>query len=465
MGKMSFPSGDFINRRVDFQFSGVRLKLDLSLGLFSSAGVDAGSLLLLKSIARECALDDLKKVLDAGCGTGVLGLALAGRCPDARVMMEDRDALAAAFAAHNARLNGLENVQVRHSLMLDDSPDGGFDLILCNFPAKAGDPVLADYLRRSTGLLQEGGRGAVVIVHTLAERCGELIGACGARVIHRDASKGHAVFHYAGGRPGADGGGLGGEERPGGDGKCGPRECYIRREGKFGVKGIRYRARTVWNMGDFDMLSWRLELMGGLLRGMGGSGVPRGPRESGVSGRPGPAGRGEIMLFWGPGQGHLPMLCCAHRGAEPKRVVLAGRDRLELLISRSNLKALRPDMPIEIHGLADAGLLGGDEVWMDWGRTLGGGGQPGGCGLFVSDLSPVPRSDWAGPLRAAAARLVYPGGIWAILGRSADLAVLARLTKGWTALMDERRRGWRALVLLRNDGGLQGAVEESRKGL
>ena len=437
MGKMSFPSGDFINRRVDFQFAGVRLKADLSLGLFSSAGVDSGSLLLLKSIARECALDNLKKVLDAGCGTGVLGLALAGRCRDARVMMEDRDALATAFAAHNAGLNGLENVQVRHSLMLDDSPEGGFDLILCNFPAKAGDAVLADYLRRSTGLLKEGGRGAVVIVHTLAERCGELIGACGARVIHRDASKGHAVFHYAGGRPGAVGG-LGDVQRPGGDEECGPRECYIRREGEFGVKGVRYRARTVWNMGDFDTLSWRLELMGGLL------GRLRGPVQ---------AGRGGSMLFWGPGQGHLPMLCCARRGAAPRRVVLAGRDRLELLISRSNLKALRPDMPVEIHGLADAGLLGGDKVWTDWGSAPGGvedGGQAGGCGLFVSDLSPVPRSDWAGPLRAAAARLVCPGGIWAVLGRSADLAVLTRLTKGWTAVMDERRRGWRALVLRRS---------------
>ena len=415
MDERGFPGKDFINRRVDFQFAGVRLKLDLSLGLFSSAGVDSGTMLLLKSVARECPPDGPGRVLDAGCGTGALGLALAGRWGDARVRMVDRDALAAAFAGHNARLNGLANVSVRHSLMLDDPPDGGFDLILSNFPAKAGDPVLADYLGRSTALLAPGGRGAIVIVHTLAERCGELIEAGGAKVIHRDASKGHAVFHYA-----REGRGAG--IRGGGDPEGAPPECYIRREGEFEAGGIRYRARTVWNMGDFDRLSWRLELMGELLGKLGGL--------------------GRNMVFWGPGQGHLPMLCLARGRRGPARVLLAGRDRLELLISRSNLKAPGPDVPVEIHGLADAGLLGD--------------GDPGGWDCFVSDLSPVPRSEWAGPLRGAAARLVCPGGIWAVLGRSADLAVLTRSLKGWTGVTDERRRGWRALVLRRNEGGASG---------
>ena len=424
MDERGFPGKDFINRRVDFQFAGVRLKLDLSLGLFSSAGVDSGTMLLLRSVARECPPDGPGRVLDAGCGTGALGLALAGRWGDAQVRMVDRDALAAAFAGHNARLNGLANVSVRHSLMLDDPPDGGFDLILSNFPAKAGDPVLADYLGRSTALLAPGGRGAIVIVHTLAERCGELIEAGGARVIHRDASRGHAVFHYA--REGR-GAGIRGGSDPEGD----PPECYIRREGEFEAGGIRYRARTVWNMGDFDRLSWRLELMGELMGKLGGL--------------------GGSMVFWGPGQGHLPMLCLARGRRGPARVLLAGRDRLELLISRSNLRAPGPDVPVEIHGLADAGLLGD--------------GDPGGWDCFVSDLSPVPRSEWAGPLREAAARLVCPGGIWAVLGRSADLAVLTRSLKGWTGVKDERRRGWRALVLRRNEGGRQRSVEEGRKGL
>jgi ribosomal protein L11 methyltransferase len=44
-------------------------------------------------------------VLDLGCGSGVLAIAAARTCPQARVLASDNDPVATAVAAHNVRLN------------------------------------------------------------------------------------------------------------------------------------------------------------------------------------------------------------------------------------------------------------------------------------------------------------------------------------------------------------------------
>jgi protein-L-isoaspartate O-methyltransferase len=396
-----------VNRRVRCRFSGSEILLDLSLGLFSSAGVDSGSMFLLKTVAGHIPLDNLASVLDVGCGTGALGLSLAKRCPGAKVSMVDRDELAVEFSRRNAALNKLKNVAVESRLMLEGPHEGPYNLILSNFPAKAGDPVLADYLKGSSSLLTPGGTAAIVIVRTLADRCRQLLNENGIPVVIEEESGDHTVFHYSlrpdSGRP----------EYRNDENLLSP---YIRHSGSFRIKRMEYRLDTVWNLSDFDTPSWRIQLMGEII-----------DRES-YSG---------VMVFWAPGQGHLPLIVCRRPGNRPDRVILTGRDRLELLVSARNLETAGGGFSVETAPLPDPGCMDRFDPAPD-------------ADFLLTDITPVPRTDWTGFLKSAASKVLKPGGTWAILGRSSDIALLSRSTRGWTPMADKRYHGWRAAVFRKN---------------
>jgi ribosomal protein L11 methyltransferase len=85
----------------------------------------------------------LKRVLDLGCGAGILAIA-AAKCWSARILAADNDPVAVAVAADNAARNG---VAARVRCLLSDGygsavlrRSGPFDLILANILA---DPLCA----------------------------------------------------------------------------------------------------------------------------------------------------------------------------------------------------------------------------------------------------------------------------------------------------------------------------------
>lgn len=67
------------------------------------AGTDA--VLLAATLAPEIALEG--PVLDVGAGVGVVGLCVAARCPNAKVVLVERESKLAALARHNIERNGL----------------------------------------------------------------------------------------------------------------------------------------------------------------------------------------------------------------------------------------------------------------------------------------------------------------------------------------------------------------------
>ena len=68
----------------------------------------------------------------------MLGIALARRFPEARVVMADSNLLAVRYARRNAALNNAANAEVVGSVALEDIPAGDYDLIVANVPAKIG---------------------------------------------------------------------------------------------------------------------------------------------------------------------------------------------------------------------------------------------------------------------------------------------------------------------------------------
>jgi release factor glutamine methyltransferase len=143
------------------------------------------------------------RVLDLGCGSGVLGLTLAAEWPECPVVLADISPDALALAKENAGVLGLENVEFVESDLFSALGEDQFDLIAANLPyvperERAAlspevlhDPAVAlfggadglDVLRRAVpeaaGALAPGGLIALEIGHGQSSEVGALLKSAG----------------------------------------------------------------------------------------------------------------------------------------------------------------------------------------------------------------------------------------------------------------------------------------------
>ncbi len=265
------------------------------MGLFSSFGVDSGTRLLLKSLAQKNIIPEEGRVLDAGCGTGVIAVSLKKRFPELDVTAADRDALALNFTAMNAHLNKLPHEgfgttagflpgSLRTPLI---SGKQQFDLIVSNIPAKAGNPVIKDFLQNCGLHLSEKGKAAVVIVAPLADFAENCLVENGAEITFREADKQYTVFHFIPGRSGEYSSLI---------------DIYRRSEGK---------TAGFYGLPEFDSVSYSTRNTLETLKNFNC--------------------RGETLI-WNPGVGHIPCTCNT-----AEKIILAGSDLLQLKASAYNL--------------------------------------------------------------------------------------------------------------------------------
>lgn len=131
-------------------------------GVFSHGEVDPASRLLLE----VASVHPGDRILDLGCGYGILGIVAAQQAPEGYAVMVDRNLLAVELARENARLNAVTNVEVLLSDGVEAVADRRFDLVLCNPPFHAGRPAdrLAGevLLVQGASVLAPGGRFYVV---------------------------------------------------------------------------------------------------------------------------------------------------------------------------------------------------------------------------------------------------------------------------------------------------------------
>lgn len=156
----------YFKKRIPFTVDGERFEFDVSQLLFSSFQIDVGTALLLRALEPATTP---RRVLDLGCGYGPLGVVLARRFPHAQVTLTDVDLLAVRYARRNCELNGVAaNTQVVGSVGLEAVPEGAYDLIVSNIPAKAGDAAIErDFVLAPRGRLAEGGEYWFVVVSGL----------------------------------------------------------------------------------------------------------------------------------------------------------------------------------------------------------------------------------------------------------------------------------------------------------
>ncbi len=103
-------------------------------GVFSHRQVDGGARALLRAAKIEAG----QRVLELGCGSGVVSLAAALRAPDVRVLALDSNPRAVECTERGAQLNGISNLEVRLSTAESQTagsiPAAEFDLVLGNPP-------------------------------------------------------------------------------------------------------------------------------------------------------------------------------------------------------------------------------------------------------------------------------------------------------------------------------------------
>jgi 16S rRNA (guanine1207-N2)-methyltransferase len=137
----------------DVSIDGVSLELDTAPTLFSSGRADAGTLAMLSCVG----LEPQDKILDLGCGYGLVGLYAAKRIGADRVWMSDNDPVALGFARRNADKNGAPGVTIVESDGFHTLHETDFSKILCNPPYHVDFSVPKHFIEKGFNRLAVGG--------------------------------------------------------------------------------------------------------------------------------------------------------------------------------------------------------------------------------------------------------------------------------------------------------------------
>ena len=112
-------------------------------------------------------LESGQKLLDLGCGAGLVGIAAAKVLGEENVWMTDVDPAAVRCAAENAKRNGVENVHLCCGDALDAVDASGFDWILSNPPYHADFSVAKKFIEKGFNRLKLGGKLVMVVKREL----------------------------------------------------------------------------------------------------------------------------------------------------------------------------------------------------------------------------------------------------------------------------------------------------------
>jgi len=134
--------------------NGVDIELKTLESLFSPNSIDKGTLAMLSVLNLESG----DKVLDLGCGYGVVGIYAAKIIGAENVVMTDVDGVAIELARENAALNGVGDVKVVQGDAYESINDNDFTVILSNPPYHTDFSVPKKFIEKGFNRLRIGGK-------------------------------------------------------------------------------------------------------------------------------------------------------------------------------------------------------------------------------------------------------------------------------------------------------------------
>ena len=139
---------------IEAEILGQRVELLTRRGLFSPEHVDRGTLAMLSHVHIAPGM----RIMDLGCGCGVVGIVAAKIAGEENVLLSDVDPAAVEIARRNAARNGVGGVRCYVSDGFRDVDETGFDLILSNPPYQTDFSVAKGFIEKGFNRLKIGGR-------------------------------------------------------------------------------------------------------------------------------------------------------------------------------------------------------------------------------------------------------------------------------------------------------------------
>jgi len=168
-------TSDLNLREINIRIGNIFFQLFSGSGIFSKKKLDKGTEILLKNLIVK----NNWKVLDLGCGMGVVGIYVKKVFPKTNVVMSDVNKRAVYLTKKNAKLNNL-NVDAICSDGFEKIEES-FDAILLNPPQVAGKEVCFKLIENSFEHLNKSGLLELVARHnkggkTLSEKMNSTFG-------------------------------------------------------------------------------------------------------------------------------------------------------------------------------------------------------------------------------------------------------------------------------------------------
>lgn len=128
-------------------------------GLFSAKSIDKGSKLLIE----KCIIKDNWKILDLGCGYGIIGLSLKLLYPKLEITFSDINERATQITNKNLKLHNIKAKIIQSNCF--ENIRENFDSILLNPPQTAGRELCFKMIEESKSYLKNNGLLQIVARH------------------------------------------------------------------------------------------------------------------------------------------------------------------------------------------------------------------------------------------------------------------------------------------------------------
>lgn len=139
---------------INVTIKNISLRFKTSADLFSPDRIDKGTLAMLSVVGFDAA----DKVLDLGCGYGVVGIVAAKLVGADNVVMSDVCEKAILLSQSNAALNEVKGIKVVLSDGFTDIHDKDFSIILSNPPYHSDFSVPKHFIEKGFNRLRQGGK-------------------------------------------------------------------------------------------------------------------------------------------------------------------------------------------------------------------------------------------------------------------------------------------------------------------
>lgn len=177
-----------VKKIINYEIKNEKFEFLTDNGVFSKTKVDFGTDVMLRTFLNENKKLGNIRILDIGCGYGVVSVVLKRFFEKAKILSTDVNERALELTRENIQKNNrTDDFEVRKSFVFDNISEN-FDMILSNPPIRAGKQVIFEIYEKSFFHLNKNGKFYCVIqtkhgAKSTKKKLEELFGNCTTLVI------------------------------------------------------------------------------------------------------------------------------------------------------------------------------------------------------------------------------------------------------------------------------------------